>query len=68
MSATERGWSSEKGAVASSHPGGRTPNRLASIAEKILDFSPPKPGSARTRRTSSWPSSTPVHTAAASPP
>ena len=68
MSATDRGSPSEKGAVTSSQPGGRTPNRLASRAAKILAFSPPNPGSASSRRTSSRPSAAPVHTAAASPP
>ena len=52
MSATERGSASENGAGASSQPSGATPKRLASIATKILAFSSPKPGRARTRANS----------------
>jgi hypothetical protein len=66
-SAADRGWSSENGPAASSQPGGRTSNRLASNAMKIIVFSSPNPGKARSLEDSSQPVSTSAHTSSASP-
>ena len=67
MSAAERGSSSEKGTLAASHPGGRTPKRLARSAMKIRAFSSPNPGRPTSRRRNASPSSAPVQTASARP-
>ena len=58
MSAMVRGRSSPNAPAAASQPSGRIPNRLASRAMKIRDFSSPKPGSVRRRRYRSSPPST----------